>query len=213
MTQPPKDAEAAGRGEAPLASSASLAVAAKAPLSPPAVISLGSGRKLETETDGDVDVIRVRARGGECVLTVRVTDEGPVLSFAGAALEIATRSIDIACETLRVRSTAGADIEIGGDVKERVAGSVSQEIQGALMTQARSVAMASEGGVDVRANDDVSLKGERVLLNSDDPPLPLTWEEYQARHTERLKLQGGDREAAPGSDPAASEPAPPNALK
>jgi hypothetical protein len=195
MTQPPKDAEAAEPGEAPRTSSTALAVGAKAAMSaPPAAISLGSGRRLETETDGDVDVIRVRARSGECVLTVRVTDEGPVLSFSGAALEIATRSLDIACETLRVRSTAGADIDIGGDVKERVAGSVVQEIQGALVTQARSVAMASEGGVDVRANDDVSLKGERVLLNSDDPPLPLTWEEYQARHPDRARLEGGGKE-------------------
>ena len=44
---------------------------------------------------------------------------------------------------------------------------------------------ARPGGIELRANDDVRVTGERVLLNSDDPPMPLTWEEYEARRNER----------------------------
>jgi hypothetical protein len=139
-------------------------------------VALPSGRRLAASVDASgADVIRVHTRGGECVLTVRVTDEGPVLRFSGAALEIdATRSIDLSCETLRLSATGDASIEVGGDLTERVGGGVRRE--------ARSMAIeARPGGIVMKANDDLDLKGERVLLNSDDPPMPLTMAEYRAR--------------------------------
>jgi hypothetical protein len=142
-----------------------------------AVLPLPSGRRIEAISGADGDLIRVRARSGECVLTVRVTDEGPVLRFSGAAIELAAGAIDLSCERLRVRS-------------------------------AGEIAMEAGAGVAIRANDDVALDGERVLLNSADPPMPLTLEEHRARQRARAALApapGGEPEPAPGGEP---EPAP-----
>jgi hypothetical protein len=145
--------------------------------------TLPSGRRLEAELDGSgADVLRIRAHDGQCVLTVRITDEGPVLSFSGASLELDARRLDIACDDLRVRVAGGAALAIGGDVDTRVAGRATHRIDGALRTEAESMALAAHpGGITVEANDDVALKGERVLLNSDDPPMPLSMAEYRAR--------------------------------
>ena len=146
-------------------------------------VILPSGRRLEAELEpGGADVLRIRARDGQCVLTVRITDEGPVLSFSGATIEVEARRLDVACDDLRLRVGGGAVVDIGGDLDTRVAGRASQEIQGDLRAAARSVAIeARSGGIKLDANDDVALKGERVLLNSEDPPMPLSMAEYRAR--------------------------------
>jgi hypothetical protein len=154
------------------------------PHSAATAVTLPSGRRLEAELDpSGADVLRIRARDGQCVLTVRITDEGPVLSFSGATIELEARRLDVACDDLRLRVGGGAAIDIGGDVNARIAGRATQEIQGDLRTAARSMALqARTGGMTLDANDDVALKGERVLLNSDDPPMPLSMKEYRARH-------------------------------
>jgi hypothetical protein len=146
-------------------------------------VTLPSGRRLEAELDaGGADLLRIRARDGQCVLTVRITDEGPVLSFSGAAIELDARRLDIACDDLRLRVAGGAEIAVGGDVESHVAGRASHRIEGDLRTAAHSMALAAHpGGITIDANDDVALKGERVLLNSDDPPMPLSMAEYRAR--------------------------------
>lgn len=148
-----------------------------------AAVTLPSGRRLEAELDGTgADVLRIRASDGQCVLTVRITDEGPVLSFSGAILQVDARRLDIACDDLRLRVGGAAAIDVGGSVDTRVAGPASHRIEGDLHTTARSMDLAAHpGGIRLEANDDVTVKGERVLLNSDDPPMPLSMAEYRAR--------------------------------
>lgn len=122
-------------------------------------IVLPSGRALDVASSGDEDVVRIRSKAGACVLTIHLTDEGPVVRVEGASLEVAAaKKLSLACEDFSLRATKGATIEVGGKLDARA------------------------GAIDLSANDDVSLHGERVLLNSDDPPMPLTWEEYEARH-------------------------------
>jgi hypothetical protein len=127
------------------------------------VVELASGRRIEAAEIEGGELVRIRAKDGACVLTVELTDAGPILRFEGAALEIvAPRSLDIACGALRIEATEGATIA-GKQV----------EIE------------AKRGGVTVRATDDVRVDGERVLLNSTDPPMPLSWDEYLRRQKER----------------------------
>jgi hypothetical protein len=127
------------------------------------VVDLASGRRIEASEVEGGELVRIRAKDGACVLTVELTDAGPILRFEGAALEIvAPRSLDIACGSLRIEANEGATIA-GKHV----------EIE------------ARQGGVSVRATDDVRVDGERVLLNSNDPPMPLSWDEYVRRQQER----------------------------
>lgn len=155
-------------------------------LAPSATLPLASGRRVEVVEGRDADTIVVRATSGECVLRVRVTDAGPVLSFRAAALELDAGALALGCDDLRIVARRSAAIDVGGDLRERVRGDAVREAGGLAATDAREVAIrASRGGVAVEANDDVAIKGERVRLNSDDPPMPLTWDEARARLSSR----------------------------
>ena len=130
------------------------------------MVALASGGAVEIEPRGHADLVRIRNKDGACVLTVELTEAGPVLRFEGAALElVAPRSLDVACGELRIEATGAARI-----------GAKSVEIE------------ARAGDVDVRANDDVRMNGERVHLNSTDPAMPLTYDEYLARKAARGEL-------------------------
>lgn len=120
---------------------------------------LRSGRAVETESRGEEDILRVRSQEGAYVLTIKLTAEGPVVRVEGGSLEVsAAKKLSLDCDELSVRAKQGATIELGGALK------------------------VEASAIDLRAKDDVSLHGERVLLNSDDPEMPMSWDEYEARH-------------------------------
>jgi hypothetical protein len=124
------------------------------------IVQLSSGRQIEAaEIEGGAELVRIRGKDGGVVLSVELTDRGPILRFEGAALElVAPRSLDIACGELNIEAREGA----------RISGK-KVEIE------------ARQGTATVRANDDVRVEGERVLLNSSDPPLPVSWDEFNER--------------------------------
>ncbi|WP_437690664.1 hypothetical protein [Sorangium sp. So ce176] len=191
----------------PQAAAAALAPAPGAALAAPArVVPLASGRSIEIAEEGAEERIHIRAAAGQLLVSIRLTDEGPVLSLSGASLEIAAaKTLSLSCDTLRIQAAQDAAVEVGGSLHERVRGSVVREAGRSARTTAREVMLeASPGGVEIRANDDVDIVGERVRLNSEDPPMPLSWEEFRARQA----LAGGPgqpsalvagEEAAPGA--------------
>lgn len=173
---------------AALTEPAVLTVSSATALAEPAsrTVALASGRSIElTESDAG-ERIEIRSARGELMLSMRLTDEGPVLSLSGVSLEIAaSKKLALACDTLEIKAATDASIEVGGNLRERVAGHVKREAAGTSATIAREVRVeAFPGGVTVKANDDVAITGERVRLNSDDPPMPLTWEEHRARRAQ-----------------------------
>lgn len=151
-------------------------------------LQFASGRKLDVVEDGPDELLHVRAPDGQLVLSIRLTDEGPVLSLAAVSLELAARKhISLASETLAIRTSGDATVDVGGSLHERTRGNAIREVGKAAIERAREVKIeAAPGGVVVKANDDVAITGERIKLNSDDPPMPLTWEEHRARQTQRL---------------------------
>jgi hypothetical protein len=165
------------------------------------VLALASGRSIEVTEGGAEERIQLRSTSGEVMLTVRLTDEGPVLSLSGASLEIAaSKSLALSCETLHIKAARDALIEVGGSLRERVEGSVTRETAGASTVSGREVKLeAFPGGIVLKANDDVAINGERVLLNSDDRPMPRTWEEHRAR-----RALGATRQDSEEAIPAAS---------
>lgn len=150
-------------------------------------VVLPSGRAIEVQSAADADVLRFRAPSGECVLTIHLTDAGPVVRLDGAMLEVrASKRLSLECDEFALKASGGASIDVGGDLRENVGGTTHRVAQGDAFVEAQHVRMeARPGGIELRANDDVRVTGERVLLNSDDPPMPLTWEEYEARRRER----------------------------
>lgn len=136
--------------------------------SPERTSTLSHGRSLEVAIDGSgVDRIVVRSRTGELELAVEIGPNGPRLRVQAVDIELnATRRLDISCETLQVH--ARRSIEIAAEEQLKLAG-------GDVDVRAPS------GEISLTANDDIAARGERILLNSDAPPLPLTWAEFHKR--------------------------------
>lgn len=161
-------------------------------------IELPTGRSVEVASVDGVDWLVVRSPAGQHLLTIRLDEAGPALSFPRASLEIAALDdVELSAGSLDVRAERDASIEVGGDLRERVAGAVTRESAGPSTTRARALAIeAFPGGVDVKAHGDVDLVGERVRLNSDDPPMPSTWDELRARRQRALAAGTGEATAA-----------------
>lgn len=149
----------------------------------PSVVRFASGRSLSVVDAGGEERIEVRAAGGALVVAVRLTDEGPVFSMSGASIEIdAAKKLSLRAETVHVSAKADLSIEAGGTLYQRAGGSSVREIAGLDRASAGELEIeVHPGGISLRANDDVDIVGERVRLNSDDPPMPATWEEHRAR--------------------------------
>jgi uncharacterized protein (DUF2345 family) len=80
--------------------------------------------------------VTIRGSGGEVLLDVVLTPAGPVLRFHAAQVQLdCSGTFQVRCESF--------DVQAAGDITLE----------------------AQRGNVDVRANDDVNLNGERVRLN------------------------------------------------
>ena len=119
-------------------------------------LTLQSGRRVEVRASDEGDWLSVRSPEGACVLTVLLTDQGPVLRFEAAALQVAVKkSIQFSCEDYSVQA------------------------KNEIRMEGRAVGIAAKlGGISLRADDDVAIDGERVLLNSTDGPQQLSWDEF-----------------------------------
>ncbi len=170
---------------------------------PAQVVTFRSGHRAEIVRDQPSESLTLRTRDGHCMLAIEMTDHGALLRLSGESLEIAASAkLSLRAERLEIAADS-ASFDIGGDLTERVAGDVRREAQGAAVLGARSLGIeARQGGVAIKANDDVDLQGERVRLNCEDPPMPLSWDEFQER---RAKLApAAERPALPEEDASES---------
>lgn len=146
---------------------------------PSASVVLTSGRRYEVQAGEDADRLVIRARGGEVVLRVEVTDAGPVLSFSGASIDLeATRRLRVAAEEVSIEARGELALSAGGSLRETVGGDHHTRVAGDERLEAANVELqANTGGVGVRAMDRIALDGEHVGLNDDATPRPFGWSE------------------------------------
>jgi hypothetical protein len=119
---------------------------------------LVGGQQLCIERGGDADVVTLVAPGGEIQFSLHVTPAGPVLRFERGLKIEASGELELAGRRVAIRGEAGVTIESGGDAAISVAGDLSSS---ARVQNIR----ARLGNVNVKANDDVRLRGERIRLN------------------------------------------------
>ena len=121
-------------------------------------IDLAGGQRLLIETSGATTMLNVESAGGTLV-QLRITKDGAQI-FLDQSCEIRSKGdITLEGETLTLRARNELKIESAGDA--------SLDIQGNLSSTARAQSIRSTlGNVDVKANDDVSLRAERILLNT-----------------------------------------------
>lgn len=123
-----------------------------------ATVELVGGQCLRIERDGDSDVLTLYSDGQRPSISIRVTPEGPVLGFEGGLRVQASGVLEFHGERVAINGAQGVSIRSGGDAKIEAAGD--------LTTTARIQNIRARlGNVNVKANDDVRLRGERVRLN------------------------------------------------
>lgn len=130
---------------------------------------LGLGWALQLTRHRDVTFVRVHRQDETAIeLTIRVTSEGPVLRATGHSMELAaTHDIHARCERFLIDATDSIEMRSGGELTQRA--------ERKAQVEAGDISVhATRGDVRVKANDDVQLKGEGILLNCDRPePTPL----------------------------------------
>ncbi|HEX8985869.1 MAG TPA: hypothetical protein VF767_10565 [Bryobacteraceae bacterium] len=107
-------------------------------------LELASGRSVVCRPAGSCDELTIRGPEGEVLLEVVLTPKGPVLRFQAAQVQLECQgSFKVRCDSF--------ELETAGDIVQQAGGEMRLE--------------ALRGNLDVRANDDVNLNGERVRLN------------------------------------------------
>ena len=125
----------------------------------PETLELPGRQSLVVERKPGDTTLRILSPEGEARLTIFITEAGPVLRVEGRAVSIeVTGDLAIESEHLALRGRKGLTLESGGDARLAAAGDFQTEAR--IQTH-----RARLGNVNLEANDDVKLKGERIRLN------------------------------------------------
>ena len=136
-----------------------LAVAQRRRTKPMTRLALVGGQQLVVERGSETDVVTLVAPSGEITFSLRITPDGPVLRFEQGLTIEASGELELAGRRVAIRGEDAVSIECGGDAAIEVAGDLS--------TSARIQNIKARlGNVNVKANDDVKVVGERILLNT-----------------------------------------------
>ena len=123
------------------------------------VVDLRGDQRLLIDSGPQEDRLVITGVDGKVSLTITITDTGPVLHLEGAGLMIRTDGdLAINARSLAIHGRDGIALTSGGDAHISV--------DGDLTTRARIQNITAElGNVNVQANDDVKIDGERILMN------------------------------------------------
>lgn len=120
-------------------------------------IELAGGQRLLLRTDGEDSVIQIES-SGVTVLSIRVTAEGAELLFEDGLKMRAEGKLTLDGDQVTIRAREELRLESGGEAHIQVTGD--------LYTEARVQNIkATLGNINLKANDDVKLRAERILLN------------------------------------------------
>ena len=125
-------------------------------------IELVGGQRLVVEHRSTGDIIRIVAGDGRMAMRIRVTPAGALLELEGVDLKIQTAGdLAIEADRLAFHGRSSVALTTGGDALLYAAGD--------MHSRARIQNIKADlGNVNVTANDDVSINGERVRVNCDE---------------------------------------------
>lgn len=102
--------------------------------------------------------IRLLDRAGAEPLRIELRPEGPVLVLGRGLLIAVAGDLELMGDRVAIRGREGIELHSGGDALVRC--------EGDLISEAREQRLTARlGDVQVEANDDVKLLGERIRLN------------------------------------------------
>ena len=106
-------------------------------------LQLDSGRQVLVHSDEKGELLEILERGGKAVVTVRLTDEGPVVTVHGAHLELkSTETLALEAKEIKIKAQENASIESKGSLK-----------------------IDSSEKMDIHSQDDIRVVGRIIHLN------------------------------------------------
>lgn len=106
-------------------------------------LELDSGRQILIQSDGKEERLEILEPKGEVVISVRLTDAGPVITVQGAHLELtATETLALDAKKIRINAREEAVVETKGSLK-----------------------IDSAKKMDIHSEDDIRVVGKMIHLN------------------------------------------------
>ncbi|MCY1060896.1 MULTISPECIES: hypothetical protein [Nannocystis] len=127
-----------------------------------------AGYSLESLAGPRGDVLSIKAPDGKIFLKISLLPEGPAVELQSVSLAVAASGdLSLDCRRLAIHAEDGVAIRTGGDLVQVAQGDVRVAAGGVIDTEGHAQHLrARRGDVQLTANDDVALDGERVRLNS-----------------------------------------------
>jgi hypothetical protein len=120
------------------------------------VLELMGDQQLLIQRNPESDVVQLVTCKGQVNLSVYATKEGSLLRLNGVGLTIETTgALSINAERIAIHGRDGVVISSGADAEIKAAGELTTHAQGQNIS-------AALGNINIRANDDVKLEGERM---------------------------------------------------
>ena len=133
----------------------------------PPFLTSASGYQIQSVGAPEQELITVTAPDGRLCLSIALRPDGPVVEVHAQSLRFASQGLlRLDCDRLEINATTETALRTGALTQE-VAGEVRTRAGGTVDVEAHAHRLRSRmGDISLHANDDVSLDGERVLLNS-----------------------------------------------
>lgn len=132
------------------------------------VASFKNGHQLIIQRDGGgEETIQLTGKNGEATITIIMAEDGPVIQCSGAAIQLkAANKLSLHSPNIELNASESINLQTQGDLEQTVDGNFYQHVKGDAHRQARIQNITADlGNVNVKANDDVKIDGERVKLN------------------------------------------------
>ena len=121
-------------------------------------IALNAGQTLSVRQDSQGTLLSVNASGGTMV-SLRITAAGAEVLLGNGCAIRSSGDMTLEADALTLRAKEQLNIESGGDAELKVKGDFS--------SWARIQTLRSTlGNVNIKANDDVKVRAERICLNT-----------------------------------------------
>jgi uncharacterized protein (DUF2345 family) len=122
-------------------------------------LQLAHDQRLTIEPQGEDTLLRLSGADGVVTVSIAVTARGPVISIEGADLVVQAKGVlALGAEDISIRARRSLALSSEQDL-------VVSARQDLITTGAVQTIRATVGDVQVKANDDVRLDGERVRVN------------------------------------------------
>lgn len=106
-------------------------------------ITLASGRQIIAGSKGDKELLEIKEADDKLLMTVRLTDSGPVISLKGAKLELSgMEEISLDAEKINIHSKNQTRISSRGDLE-----------------------IHTQKDIDIKSREDIKLKSRLIHLN------------------------------------------------